>query len=783
MGRGSAVLIRAEDDASPRKIDGGMGEAKPHDSAHLHVSGEATYTDDVLEPRGCLHAYVLKSPHAHAKITKLDVSACHIPGVYAVMTAKDIPGENDCSPVFPGDKVFAEGEVLYAGQTVMAVAAESIAIARKAVAKAVVEYAPLPAILNVHDAIKAQKYVGDVYVMQQGDSAAGLKKAKRRHKSALDIGGQDHFYLEGQIALVTPLENGEYHCWSSTQHPSEVQHLIAKVLKLQEHAVTTEVRRMGGGFGGKESQASLIACIAAVLAWKAKRPVKLRLDRDDDMIITGKRHDFNIAYDVGFDDEGLIGGIEYTQAANCGMSPDLSNAICDRAMFHADNCYYLGDSKITSYRCFTHKVSNTAFRGFGGPQGMLAMEYALDDIARILGKDPLEVRRRNLYDAKGKLGSRCTTPYGMTVEDSIAGVVLDRLEKTGEYQKRRREIEAFNKKSPVLKKGLALTPVKFGISFTLTMLNQAGALVHVYKDGTVQLNHGGTEMGQGLHVKVSQVVADVFQIDLADIRITATNTSKVPNTSATAASSGSDLNGKAAEAAALTIRERLVDFAAAHFNVKKDMVRFEAGQVRVDGKTMPFRELVKLAYAGRVQLSSTGFYKTPKISWDRPKAKGRPFYYFAYGAALAEVIVDTLTGEHNILRADLLHDVGRSLNPAVDIGQIEGGFVQGVGWLTSEELWWNDKGELKTHAPSTYKIPTGRDIPKDFRVELFDGENQEETIYRSKAVGEPPLMLGIAVFLAIRDAVAAAGKPQCLPPLQAPATPENVLRAVQAVQA
>lgn len=775
-------MLNKADLETNQKIDGGMGDAKPHDSAHLHVSGEATYTDDVLEPQGCLHAYALKSPHAHAKIKKLDVSACHIPGVHAVMMAKDIPGVNDAAPVFPGDPVYADGVVLYAGQCVMAVAAESMEIAHKAVKKAVVEYEPLPPILTTHDAIKEKKFVGDTYVMQQGDSRAALKKGKHKLQGAIDIGGQDHFYLEGQIAMATPLENGEFHCWSSTQHPTEVQHLIAKVLKIPEHLVTVEVRRMGGGFGGKESQASLIACIAATLAWKSKRPVKCRLDRDDDMLMTGKRHPFHISYDVSFNDDGLIEGIEFTQAADCGMSPDLSNAIADRAMFHADNVYYLGNSKVTSYRCFTHKQSNTAFRGFGGPQGMLAMEYVIDNIARKLGKEPQDVRKINLYDAKGALKNRCTTHYGMTVEDNIIRDIFAEIEKTGEYAKRKEEIKKFNAANKILKKGIALTPVKFGISFTLTMLNQAGALVHVYKDGTVQLNHGGTEMGQGLHTKVAQVVADVFQIDLDKVRVTATNTSKVPNTSATAASSGSDLNGKAAEAAALTIKNRLIDFAVSHFKVKRELVKFFNGHVQVDGKVMPFKEFVTFAWMNRISLSSTGFYATPKISWDRPKAKGRPFFYFAYGAAITEVIVDTLTGEYKFLRADLLHDVGRSLNPAIDIGQIEGGYVQGVGWLTSEELWWDDKGVLKTHAPSTYKIPTGRDIPNDFRTTIFKNDNQEDTIYRSKAVGEPPLMLAISAFLAIRDAVASVGSANCLPPLMAPATPENVLKAIQAVQ-
>jgi xanthine dehydrogenase large subunit len=756
---------------------GVTGQPQKHDSAPLHVSGAAVYTDDIAAPAGCLHAYVLQSPHAHAKILRIDTSACYIAGVHAVMTAKDVPGVNDVAPVFTGDPVFAEDEVLYAGQSVLAVAAESIDIARRAAHLAVVEYDVLPAILDVHEALRQQKFVGDPYVMKTGDAAAALAAAPERLSGALDIGGQDHFYLEGQIALATPHENGEIHCWSSTQHPSEVQHLIAKVLGIPDHAVTVEVRRMGGAFGGKESQASLIACVAALLARKSGRAVKWRLDRDDDMTMTGKRHGFHINYDVGFDAQGRIHALDMRQLVDCGMSPDLSNAIADRAMFHADNCYYLPNAVVTSYRCFTHKVSNTAFRGFGGPQGMLAIEYVIDDIARHLGLPADQVRRVNFYDAMGACKDRCTTHYGMTVEDCIIADIFDRLETTADYKNRIAAIEKFNAENPVLKKGIALTPVKFGISFTLTMLNQAGALVHVYKDGSVQLNHGGTEMGQGLHTKVSQIVADVFGLPFDRVRITATNTSKVPNTSATAASSGTDLNGKAAEAAAQTIRGRLAEFAAQQAgDMAPQDVIFSGGNVTAGGKSWSFKELVNLAYMNRISLSATGFYKTPKIFWDRAAAKGRPFFYFAYGAAVSEVMIDTLTGEYKILRADILHDVGRSLNPAIDIGQIEGGFVQGAGWLTTEELWWDAKGILKTHAPSTYKIPTGRDVPADFRVALYGGENIEETVYKSKAVGEPPLMLGISVFLALRDAVARAGVR--LPKLSAPATPEAVLRAL-----
>jgi len=742
-----------------KPAEGAMGKSVPHDSAELHVNGTAAYIDDIPEPAGCLHAYILHSPHARAKIKKMDVSACFIPGVHGVMTARDIPGVNDVAAAFSGDRVFADGEVFYAGQSVLAVAAETPAIARKAAHLAVVSYQELPAILDVHAALKEKSFVGDPYAMKIGDSAAGIKNSKNKLSGEMNIGGQDHFYLETQIALATPLENGEMHCWSSTQHPSEVQHMIAKVLNLSEHAVTVEVRRMGGGFGGKETQAAPYACVAALLARKTRRPVKLRLDRDDDMIMTGKRHDFHVSYAVGFDGDGAIGGIEITHLVNCGMSADLSNAVADRAMFHSDNVYFLGHATVTSYRCKTNKASNTAFRGFGGPQGMLAIEYIMDDIARALGREPLDVRKANLYDHKDRVGKRAITHYHMKVEDNVIHDIFAQLEKSGDYARRAAAVKKFNAENKILKKGIALTPVKFGISFTLTRLNQAGALVHVYKDGSVQVNHGGTEMGQGLHTKIRQIVADVFGIGLERVKITATNTGKVPNTSATAASSGADLNGKAAEAAALEIKKRLAAFADR------------------EGKAgLPFEKLVRLAYENRISLSSTGFYKTPKITWDRAAARGRPFFYFAYGASISEVIIDTLTGEYRVLRCDILHDAGRPLNPALDIGQIEGAFVQGMGWLTSEELWWSGKGELKTHAPCTYKIPTARDIPPDFRVALFDGENKEDTVYKSKAVGEPPLMHGISVFLAIRDAVASVCKN---PRLNAPATPEEVLGALQ----
>ena len=615
--------------------------------------------------------------------------------------------------------------------------------------------------------------------LKRGDSRRAIDNAKHRLKGRTGVGGQDQFYLEGQIAMALPAEDGNLFIYSSTQHPGEVQHLAAAALGRHNKDVIVECRRMGGAFGGKESQPALIACIAALMAEKTGRPCKLRLDRDDDMLMTGKRHDFVIDYEVGFDDTGRIDGIEFMLASRCGMSADLSGPINDRAMFHCDNAYYLENVSIVSHRCKTNTVSNTAFRGFGGPQGMFGIEYVIDSIARYLGVDPLDVRRRNFYG----IGERNVTPYRQTVDDNILAPIVDRLEKSSDYRKRVEEIRKFNRSSPVLKRGIALTPVKFGISFTATHLNQAGALLHVYTDGTVHINHGGTEMGQGLFTKVAQVVAEELQIDLDRIRITASDTSKVPNASATAASSGSDLNGKAAQAAARKIKKRLARFACEHFSVSEEQVEFRNNQVRIGNETLGFAELVYLAWFARTSLSATGFYRTPKIHYDRSTFSGRPFFYYAYGAAVSEAIVDTLTGEYRLLRVDILHDCGQSLNPAIDMGQIEGGFVQGAGWLTAEELWWNAEGQLGTHAPSTYKIPTCSDLPVDFRVEMLESAaNREKTIYRSKAVGEPPLMLALSVFHAIRDAIACVDDYRTIPHLKAPATPEAVLAAIEALR-
>ena len=752
-----------------------VGKALPHDSAHLHVSGTAAYTDDLPEPRDLLHLAVGMSTVAHARVLDVELDGVlAADGVVAVCTAADIPGENNYGSIVKDDPLFADGLVQYVGQPLFAVAATSVNAARKAAHKANVNYEELEAILDPLDAVAKESFVLPSETLVRGRPDEGLEEAPHRLQRRVSLGGQDQFYLEGHIAMALPQEDGGILVYSSTQHPDEVQGIIAHATQREAKDIVVICRRMGGAFGGKESQAALIGCIAAIAADKTGRPCKLRLDRDDDMVMTGKRHDFIIDYDVGFDDNGRIMGVDFEFAARCGMSADLSGPVNDRAMFHCDNAYYLENVRILSHRCKTHTVSNTAFRGFGGPQGMFAIEYVVDDIARALGKDPSEVRRENFYGHD----ERNVTHYQQVVEDNMADILFDRLLASSDYEQRRAEIREFNAHSKVLRRGIAITPVKFGISFTSTLLNQAGALVHVYKDGTVQLNHGGTEMGQGLYIKVAQVVADEFGISIERIRTTAADTSKVPNASATAASSGSDMNGKAAQKAAAKIRKRITAFAARHFGVSEAEIDFRDDVAHIADRIMDFPELVQLAWANRVSLSATGYYRTPKINYDRTTFSGRPFYYFAYGAAVTEVVVDTLTGENRVLRADILHDCGDSLNPAVDLGQVEGGYIQGVGWLTTEELWWNDKGEIGTHAPSTYKIPTCSDLAPDFRVELLqNAKNREKTIYRSKAVGEPPLMLGLSAFFAIRDALAHDGRPD----LQAPATPEAVLRTLRGV--
>lgn len=765
--------------AMNEQIKGGVHSSEQHDSAQKHVTGTAEYIDDIIEPRGTLHAYLGLSEIAHGKIKSLDLSAVEgASGVLGVLTIADIPGENDVSPTGLHDEpIFAEDKVEFWGQPLFAVIAESRDAARRAAKLAKVNYEELPHVTDVVDAVRAEyPHVTAPLKLERGKVAKHLTNSSHRIKSSMRVGGQDHFYLEGHIAFAIPGEDEDVTVYSSTQHPSEVQHMVAHVLGVASNAVTIKVRRMGGGFGGKETQPNLFAAVAAIAAKKYNRAVKLRPDRDDDMTATGKRHDFNIEYDVGFDADGRIRAVDGLFAARCGFSADLSGPVTDRALFHADNAYYYPAARLRSRPMKTNTVSNTAFRGFGGPQGVIAAERIIEEIAYHLGKDPLDVRKANFYGGDG----RTKTPYHQDVEDSILDKLVEELEESSEYRSRRLEILKFNSKNDIIRKGIALTPVKFGISFTATWYNQAGALLHIYNDGSIHLNHGGTEMGQGLFTKVAQVVADCFQVDLDRVKITGTTTDKVPNTSATAASSGTDLNGMAAQNAAEQIKERLMEFASKNWGVDKQFIEFEPNTVRIGRKRVSFPDFIKQAYMARVHLSAAGFYKTPEIHWDREAGKGRPFYYFAYGAAVSEVSIDTLTGEYQVDRVDILHDAGRSLNPALDIGQVEGGFIQGMGWLTTEELWWDDAGRLRTHAPSTYKIPLASDRPRQFNVALANwSENREPTIRRSKAVGEPPFMLAISVLEAISMAVASVADYRECPRLDAPATPERVLLAVE----
>jgi len=755
----------------------GVGQARKHESADKHVSGEALYIDDRLEFPNQLHLAAKLSECAHAQIVALDVSACYaFPGVVRVMTWQDVPGTLDIAALTEGDPLLAQDKVEYVGQVVAVVAADDAETAWRAAQAIKVSYQPLPAQLDVRNALAQGDVVQESHCHRRGDAAAALARARHRLQGELQVGGQEHFYLETQIASVMPEEDGSMRVYSSTQNPTEVQKLVASVLGVPMHKVVIDMRRMGGGFGGKETQAAGPACLCALAAYLTGRPAKMRLNRRDDMLITGKRHPFYIRYEVGFDDNGLLCGVDIELAGNCGYSLDLSGSIVDRAMFHADNAYFLQDVVITGHRCKTHTASNTAYRGFGGPQGMMAIEQIMDHIARYLALDPLAVRKINYY---GK-HSRNVTHYQQPIEQNLLAEITAELEQSADYQARRAAIRDYNARNPLLKKGLALTPVKFGISFTASFLNQAGALVLIYTDGSIQLNHGGTEMGQGLNTKVAQIVAEVFQVDIERIQITATDTGKVPNTSPTAASSGTDLNGKAAENAALIIKQRLIAMLSSQHGVAAEQIVFSNGQVRVGEHYFSFEQVVQQAYFNQVSLASTGYYRTPKIFYDRDKAAGHPFYYFAYGAACAEVLIDTLTGEYRLLRADILHDVGDSLNPAIDIGQVEGGFVQGMGWLTSEELVWDEQGSLLTNGPASYKIPAIGDVPADLRVRLLENrQNPQDTVFHSKAVGEPPFMLGISVWCAIKDAVASLADYRVQPLIDAPATPERVLWGVQ----
>ena len=759
------------------------GTSAHHESARAQIGGAAPYIDDLPEVRGTLHAAPILSSVAHGTLVGIDsTAALALPGVRAVILAADVPGDPMLA-AFAGDEpVFAIDRVQHIGQVLGLVVADDVMLARRAARLVKANITPLRAVLNVRDAMAAQSYVLPPVTVRRGDAAAALQRAPHRISGSLEVGGQEHFYLEGQVAYALPQEQNQWLIHSSTQHPGEVQHWVAHALGLDNHAVRVECRRLGGGFGGKETQAGHLAVWAAVAAAKLKRPVKLRLDRDDDFMVTGKRHPFSYDYTAGFDDSGRLCGLQLMMAAHCGFSADLSGPVADRAIFHADNAYYLEDVEITSYRCKLNTQSHTAFRGFGGPQGMIVTEAILGDIARQLGLDPLVVRQRNLYSeemcAPNAPARRNTTHYGMQVEGNILQPLLSRLKLSAQYQQRLEAISLWNSSHSAIQRGMAITPLKFGISFTATLFNQAGALVHVYLDGSVQVNHGGIEMGQGLNTKVAQIVADELGVPLHRVLCTASDTSKIPNASATAASSGTDLNGRAAQYAAAHVRNNLAAFVGGLDGLGAGAVTFKGGHVITPKATRSFDEVVQQAYANRIQLWSDGFYRTPKVHYDKTTLTGRPFYYFAYGAACTEVAIDTLTGESKVLRVDILHDVGRSINPGLDIGQIEGAFVQGMGWLTTEQLVWNDAGLLTTHAPSTYKIPTAGDVPRHFKVDLWDAPNPEDNVFGSKAVGEPPFMLAISVFEALRDAVARArndGKPV---QLNAPATPEEILQAL-----
>jgi xanthine dehydrogenase large subunit len=752
--------------------------SRRHDSALKHVTGQALYIDDMPEPAGTLHVALILSPVAAGRLRKLDLAAvASAPGVVAVLGPRDIPGKNDVAPVGQNEPLFAFDQVDYAGQPLAMVVGETLDAARHAAERAVIDIEAGEAILDVETALARKAYVQAPQTLLRGDPDAALQSAPHKLTAEFSVGGQEHFYLEGQVAFALPGEDGDMVVHSSTQHPTEVQHICARLLGCDFNRVTAVVRRLGGGFGGKESNASWVAAAAALAANATGKPAKLRLPREIDMIATGKRHPFHYRYTVGFDGEGRVLALDAVLAADAGWSLDLTPGVVARALTHTDNAYWIPHFRAVGYACRTNKQSNTAFRGFGGPQGVVVMEDAIDRIAHQLGRDADDLRALNFYKENQE------TPYGQPIEENHLPRVWAEVKRDAEVVRRRAEIDAFNKQSPVLKRGLGLFPLKFGISFNIPHMNQAGALVHVYTDGSIRLNHGGTEMGQGLFIKVAQVVAEVFKVDIERIRPSATSTAEVPNTSPTAASTGSDLNGWAAYEAANTIKRRMIVFAAEHFGAAPSEIEFADDNIRIakpgSNQVVSFNELAKLCHLGRVSLSSTGYYKTPKIHWDGVKMRGRPFFYFAYGAAAAEVAIDTLTGESRVLRADLVEDCGKSLNPAIDLGQIEGAFVQGQGWFTCEELWWDAKGLLRTAGPSTYKIPGSRDAPAIFNVKMLDNApSKEATIFRSKAVGEPPLMLATAVWTALKDAIASTSDRKTAVRLDAPATPERILAAI-----
>lgn len=757
-----------------------------HESAHLHVTGGAIYVDDILTSEQLLVGRVVYSPHAHARICSFDLSeARKVPGVHAVLSYKDIPGHNQVGPVVHDEVCLAEEEVVCVGQAMFLIAAETEEQCLEAERLVKVEFEVLPAILTIDDAIRKNSLMGPALRIQRGNVDAALKSLQHVITGELCTGAQDHFYLETQVSLCVPGEDREMNLFSSTQNPSETQALVAEVLGIRKNDVVVEVRRIGGGFGGKETQANHVACWAALLCNATRRPVKIRLFRDDDMIITGKRHPFLSSYRVGFDNEGRILAADFVLNSDGGCATDLSFAIMQRAMLHVDNAYYVQNFSVVGRVWKTNLPSNTAMRGFGGPQGMALMEEVIDRIARFVKKDSALIRQRNFYGAQ----TDNVTHYGQSVENNRLSMIYEQILRSSEYESRRKDVNNFNERNEFFKKGITLTPVKFGISFTTSFLNQAGALVNVYKDGTILVNHGGTEMGQGLNTKMQQIAATEFGVKVDRVKVNATNTSKVPNTSATAASSGTDLNGMAVKNAIDKLKSRMADAIAAVFTEKYPDSPSLPGSIVFKNdfildndhpdRKLSFVDAIPLVYLRQVSLSATGFYKTPAIGWDKDKGFGRPFYYFAFGMAVSEVSVDVLTGQHSLLRVDIVHDVGDSINPAIDIGQIEGAFVQGLGWCTTEEIKWDERGNLLTHSPDTYKIPTICDVPKDFRVSLLEGAPNPNTIRRSKAVGEPPFMLALSAWLALKDAVSAVGNHEIEPEFSLPATNEVILLAIE----
>jgi len=753
-----------------------INEKRPHESGIKHVSGRAFYTDDLPESPGTLFGAIGWSKKARAIIKKMNLEkVIKSEGVTAVVTSSDIIGRNDVGPVYDGDPIFPK-KAEYYGQPLFAVAAKTTEQARKAVLKAKITYKTLKPVTTIKEALKKKSYVLKEKIIKKGDATKAIENSVNRLNGSFTTGSQEHFALEGQTAFVIPQEDNDYKVFSSTQHPSETQQVIAKMLNQKSNTITVETRRIGGGFGGKETQSFIFAAICTLLAKKTKHPVKLRMDRDDDIIITGKRHDFYSEYKVGFDELGVIKGLKIKLASRCGISPDLSEAINERALLHIDNAYFLENLLVENYLCKTNTASNTAFRGFGGNQGMMAIENIIDHIANSLKRDPAEIRRRNFYQKKKKN----ITHYNMKIEDNVMHEIYDQLIKSSNYKSRQLSIKKFNEKNTYIKKGIAITPVKFGISFTTWHLNQAGALVHIYSnDGSVHVNTGAIEMGQGTHTKIAQLVANELGLNFSRVKVSATRTDKVPNTSASAASSTTDLNGAAALNAISKIKMNLSAYIKRKYKIKNGEGIYENGIVKFKGKSFKFNSLIKEAYLNRVSLSSSGFYATPKIHFDKKNFKGRPFLYFCYGAAVSEVMIDALTGENKIIRTDILHDAGKAINPAIEIGQIEGGFVQGAGWLTMEEVNWKSNGQITTHSPSTYKIPAASDMPEKFNVEIFKkGKNVEQVINKSKTTGEPPLMLAMSVFYAIKNAIASVGNYAFYPNLDAPATPEKILMSI-----